>query len=267
MLREAHGADERAGLLGRYGLLLDPGPHVPEAGALQADLGVVDRREVIGRRHPAQVGGEPLVPLRRLDRAHPFRHVPLATALRFEDAAGPKRREQPREQAGVVEDPVEGCVREDRVDGLFQLELQEVAHEQLDPGVIADRRPRVLDHRGRPIDPDHSAPGQALEQLPGHAAAAAPCVEHELVAAEVETGDDAPGPLLLGIGQAIVGGRLPVDRVAHRRLVTGPRSALPAASKASIAASSWSVNPMSSSPWSSRCLVSSSISKRTTPPA
>ena len=85
----------------------------------------------------------------------------------------------------MVEDPVEGCVREDRVDRLGELEVEEVGDAQLDASSPSALRAFAI------IDGEASTPitrpgRQALEQQRGDAAAAAPGVEDRLVAAELE---------------------------------------------------------------------------------
>ena len=65
-----------------------------EAGALQPVLGVADRGVVPGRRHAAEVVGETLVALQRLERALPLGDVALAAACASMRAARPQDREQ-----------------------------------------------------------------------------------------------------------------------------------------------------------------------------
>ena len=58
-----------------------------EAGALEPVARVADRGEVPGRRHAAQVVGEALVALQRLERPLPLGDVALAAALGLQHAA------------------------------------------------------------------------------------------------------------------------------------------------------------------------------------
>ena len=81
-------------------------------------------------------------------------------------------------------------------------------------------------------------------------------------------------PLVLRVGDAVVGLGVPLPGPgvhgppgAHSEVVTGPRSALPAVSNSSIAPERCRVMATSSSPLTSRCLMSSSISNLNTPSA
>ena len=100
-----------------------------------------------------------------------------------------------REEALVVEDPVEGGVGEDRVDRLVELELGEVGDDQLDAARRSPRSSRACSI----IDGDASTPitrpsGSAVEHVPGHPAAAAARVEDGFVSGEVEAVEHLEAP-------------------------------------------------------------------------
>ena len=89
---EVLGEPDRAGERTRVGGL-DRAPLQPDAAgaprtrrARAGRCGVADRGEVPGRRHAAQVVGEALVALQRLERALPLGDVALAAALGLERA-------------------------------------------------------------------------------------------------------------------------------------------------------------------------------------
>src|SRR5690606_35221147 len=129
----------------------------------------------------------------------------LAPALRLELSAGPQGGKEPPEEAVVVEDPVEGRVREDGVHGLTELELGEIPHPQLDPRAEArEVLTGARDHRLRGIDAEHLAPRRALGEQAGEAARPAAGVEHRLVAVQREPRHDLAAPLLLWIGKPVV---------------------------------------------------------------
>ena len=142
-------------------------------------VGLLRRRE---RPRPRPAGQRGLGD--RVDRRLHGRDVAGAAALGDEPAARPQRRVQPLEQPVVVGDPVERRGREDRVDRLVQLELEQVGGEHLD--ARAEPLARLRHHRRRPVDRDDLAARQALDQRGGHAAGAAAGVEHALVAAQLE---------------------------------------------------------------------------------
>ena len=145
------------------------------------------------------------------------RDVAGAAVLGGEPPAGPQRPVQAAEERVVVEHPVEDGAGEDDVDRLLELELGQVGDQSLVPG--PQHRAHLLDHRGRAVDGDDAARGQALDQHRGDPAAAAARVEDALLAAELEAVEDRPRPLLVGDGDALVGGGVPV---------AGRRSSAPA---------------------------------------
>src|SRR5206468_1712397 len=106
----------------------------------------------------------------------------------------------------------------------------------------------LVDHRGRGVDADDRTAREALQQELGYPPATAPGVEDGLIAAELEAVDDGQRPFLLDVRHAVVGRRVPVpmlNLLAHSAVVTGPRSAPPACSKAVIESSPLRVIPMS----------------------
>jgi len=146
----------------------------------------------------------------RRDRVDGGGHVAGAAALGDEPPAGLQRRVQPREQAVVVGDPVERRGREDRVDGAVELELGEIGGEDL--RAAAEPFTGLLDHRLRAVDGDDLAARQALDERRGHAAGPAAGVEHALVAAQVEPVQHVAPHRLLGRGDALIGGCVPLSR-------------------------------------------------------
>ena len=156
--------------------------------------------------------------------------------------------------------------------GLGDLELGEVGHQVV--GAVAEGLTGLLDHRLGGVDAEHPALREALEQLRRDASGAAAGVHHELVAGELEAVEHLEAPLVLRVGDAVVGLGVPLAGPgvhgagrAHSEVVTGPGSARPAASNSSIASARCRVIATSSSPFSRRCLMSSSISNWKTPSA
>ena len=125
---------------------------------------------------------------------------------------------QAREQPLVVGDPVERGRGEDRVDGLAQVELEEVG--AADVHVRRQQRARLLHHRGRAVDRDHAAGGEPLVQQAGDAAGAAARVEHGLVAAEDEAVEHVGAHRGHRRRQALVGGGVPVTRGIRLYVIT-----------------------------------------------
>lgn len=73
------------------------------------------------------------------------RDVALPAALRREPAPVAQRGAQARKERRVIGDPVEGRGGEDRVDGILQLEVEQIAHPHLRP--VAEPPARDLRHR------------------------------------------------------------------------------------------------------------------------
>ncbi len=71
--------------------------------------------------------------------------VALSPTLGHELPARAKRRAQAPEQPVVVGDPVEGRRREDRVDGLLEVELEQIAHAHIHAGPSRRRAAATID--------------------------------------------------------------------------------------------------------------------------
>ena len=110
--------------------------------------------------------------------------VALSPALGAQPPAGPQRGMQETEEQIVIGDPVERGGRENRVDGLVQLELQQVALADVHVG--AAPLTRRGDHRLGHVHRDDPAMRQPLDQRLGDPARSATRVEHRLVAGEGE---------------------------------------------------------------------------------
>ena len=244
-----------------------------EPAALEPRPRVADRGEVVEIAHPAQVRARSARrPRPPRSRASTRRRCPLRrTAPRAPPpgrSAARKRREQPL----VVEDPVKGRVREDGVDGLGERELEQVGLDQLD--AVAEggerlagvRRSSRATRRRR-----HPSAGQALEQVARDAARAAAGVERRSRRRAARAGRGPPGPTPPGgrrPGRRSAASQSVVGRVAHSARGVGPanerRDRLERRrSRRRARASARSRRGHAAS----RCLISSSISKRTTPAA
>ena len=103
---------------------------------------------------------------------------------------------------------MEGRRGEDRVDGLVQLELEQVLHA--DVGLLAESAPCRLHHRGRLVDGDHAAAGQPLTQRLGDPSGPAARVEHDLLAGQLEPLEHLQPERLHGPGYAVVAGPVPL---------------------------------------------------------
>ncbi len=110
--------------------------------------------------------------------------VALSAALGDHASALAQRCSQASEQPLVVGDPVERGRREDRVDGLRQLELEQVG--DADIHVRTESLAGGGHHRGRLVDRDHAPARQPLDQRLGYTPRAAAGVEHGLIAAQLQ---------------------------------------------------------------------------------
>ncbi len=158
--------------------LLEPRVGVLEAGLAQA----ADRRDVVGEQvglgHVAQGLGVRVPGRDVTGHAQGPRDVARAAALRHQAPAGRERREQAREEALVVEDPVEGGRRHDQVDRRLDLQLQQVALAHAHPGGQVGQLARGLgDHPGRAVDRLDGPPRDPLGDDPRHPSGAAAGVE------------------------------------------------------------------------------------------
>ncbi len=139
--------------------------------------------------------------------------VALSPALRQQPPAGAQRAAHAREQPLVVGDPVEGGGREDRVDGLGQLELQEIALAKINLRALKwPGQPLAggVDHRGGLVDRDHAPAWQSLGQRLGDPPRPAAGVEHGLIAAQLESCEHTEPERLHRLGDAVVAGAVPL---------------------------------------------------------
>ena len=166
-------------------------------GAGEPVAGVADRGEVAGRGHPR--AGR-----RRSARRPRSPRAPAATRRRcprpphWASITPPGRSAANRrcEQPLVVEDPVEGRVREDRVDRLVELELEQVRDPTARPGRRtrrgAARACSIID--SEPSTPITRPSGRRSSSRRGHPPAAAAGVEHGLAAGELEASERPRAP-------------------------------------------------------------------------
>jgi hypothetical protein len=194
--------EERPRVLGRDRPGLQPRPDVGEACGAQALRRLAGAGEVPRARPACE---RRMVDAR--DRLCDVGHVARAAALGDELAARLQRGVEAGEQPLVVVDPVEGGGAQDRVDGLVELEVQQVDGERLD--AVAEAPPGLVDHRLRAVDRHHVAVRHPLQQQGGHPPGAAAGVEDPLVAAQVEPLQDVAAPRLLGRGDPVVRGGVP----------------------------------------------------------
>ena len=199
--------------------------------------------------------------------------VALAPALGDEAAAGRSAARRRAKSRSWSSDPVEGRGREDRVDRLVELQLGEVGDQV--GGRSPQPLPRLLDHRLRAVDGD--APGPRAG-----ARSAAPVTRPEPQPASSTVSSPLSSSRSSTSSPTRLRGRRPrrrsrrpsrgagVHRAAMRRserrrdrAARGAAGAL----EASIAAAFSSVMPMSSRPFSRRCLTSGSTSNSKTPAA
>lgn len=140
------------------------------------------------------------------------------------------RLAQRGEERVVVLDPVEGRVGEDDVDRLRKPQLDQVLAK--DRRALAEALARVRGHRGCNVDAVDASLGDAAHELGRNATRTAARVEHDLVAPECVSVELLERPLELRIGDAVVGGGVPIPGrpqvlIAvggrHSAVVTGPR--------------------------------------------
>ena len=207
-------------------------------------LGVVDaRRSSAMSGMPRRYGEKRSSPSTASTARFHSATFPMPAALRLDHAAGPQRREQTRRRAAGGRGS-SGRSRSRRRRRPARARSSSSRSETISStrspnGAEASRA--MLDHRRRGVDADHPALGQAVEQVAGDPSRAAAGVEHGLVAGEVEPLEHLEAPLLLRIGDPVVGRRVPVDAAAaprselRRRRRAATRCA---ASKAEISCSS-----------------------------
>ena len=114
--------------------------------------------------------------------------------LHGELTAGGQRGRQPREERGVVVDPVQRGVREHEVEGLGGRPLGNVA--ELEGQAFARVRRASLEHRARGVEPERGARSGPLVQRAG-----------ELAGAATEIDDAPPGARLDQVEQVEERGR------------------------------------------------------------
>lgn len=77
--------------------------------------------------------------------------------------------------------------RQDRVHGLFELQLEQVEQPDLDPAIGSGQPfPGRLHHRGGCVDGDDPSPGQALEKRLGDTPGATARIEDRLIARQFQ---------------------------------------------------------------------------------
>ena len=219
---EHHGAEVLAHVVGLHAHVLGPGADAGEADPLEPRRGVRGRLEV-PRPGPALERGLG----DGVDRGLHGRDVARPAALGDDPAARAERRGQALEEPVVVGDPVEGGGREDRVDGLVQLQLEQVGDEHLD--ARAEPLPRLLDHRGRAVDGDDVAARQPLHSAAVTRPVPQPASSTRSSPSQLEAVEHLAPHRLQRRGDALVGGGVPIPRpFAH-----SPSTSLSASSAAS----------------------------------
>ena len=169
------------------------------------------RRSSTARSKPSKCGGEGSRRRRpRRSLARSSATLPCAAALgdeRGRRAAAP--RAGARRGASWSRIQWKTALEKTTSTGSLELELGQVGDQvarRRSPSALA----RLLDHRGGAVDGDHAALGQALDQHRGDPAAAAAGVEHASRRRAARAGRGPRSrPLLLGIGDPVVGLRRP----------------------------------------------------------
>ena len=108
----------------------------------------------------------------------------------------------------MVEDPVEGGGRQDGVDGLLELELQQIETAHVGVGPRVARGPR--DHRGGRVDGDHPALRQPLDERLGDPPGAAAGIQHVSSPRSSSRVEDLEPERLHRSGDAVVGLAVPL---------------------------------------------------------
>jgi hypothetical protein len=153
----------------------------------------------------------------RCERRLDGRDVAAATALCGEAATGLEHGGEMAEQRVVVEDPVERGRREDGVDRRAHRQRRgEVGKDELDAVAVCLEAPACfVEHRRRRVERHDVAVQELVEELlrdpPGTAAG----VQHSLVAAERQAGQNGGSPASLGGGNAVVRGGIPFGGHGH----------------------------------------------------
>jgi hypothetical protein len=203
---------ELARVLGPLWRGLQPALRAGEAGGEQAPLGLA-RAGVVPRRSPAEeVLGVGTTRENRLGVPAQHVDVALSPALRDELPARAQRGVQAREQAIVIGDPVKRRRRQDRVDRLLQLDLQQVSHAHVD---ARQTLACGVDHRLRGVYGDRTPTRQALDQQLRDPPRAAAGVEHGLVAAQLQPLQHLASERLHRPGDAVIAAAVPFSRLRH----------------------------------------------------
>ena len=243
---EPHVVERQRARLGRRAPRRRRAPAAPRAAGPDAGRGTTVRSELGGSRAVDRLGSQPaarlvepgssgalrLLGARRSSRARdaprsaarraraPATSSAIAcaarrrcrpAALRRQAATGPQRRAQASKSASWSRIQWKIAVEKTASTGSASSSSSRSATSSL----VRGRRRRSLclarssTASRRPRSPVR---GQPLEQQRGDAAAAAAGVEHRLVALQLEPLEDLPRPLLLGIGDAVIGRGVPVAR-------------------------------------------------------
>ena len=125
------------------------------------------------------------------------RKVPDAPALRHEFPAGAQRREQTREQALVIEHPVECRRTKDDVDPLLKWQRGNVGDDGTRVGERPERFRGDVDHGRRFIYRDDKPITEPLGQQRGQPSCTRAGVHGDFVASELESREDLLSPLEL----------------------------------------------------------------------
>src|SRR3712207_9113505 len=118
----------------------------------------------------------------------------------------------------VVQDPVKGRGREDHVNRLLHLQLEDVPPFNPYPRLLREPPPRRLDHGLRSVDGQHAPAGQVPQEELGHPPRPAPHVHGGLVTPQAppsqEDLEKVRAPAGLRRGDRLVLGGVPFERQA-----------------------------------------------------
>jgi hypothetical protein len=156
---------------------------------------------------------EELVPLRLCaERLHLFNDrsgISRTGHLGDEASTGPERPRNSGQDRPMVDDPVEGGVREDEVELGVEAELTGIGLAEAEVEVARrwERVAREAHHLGREVDTEHAPGRHEASQLGGHLAVAAPDVQDAFGAGEPQFAEQLARPsLLLGRVTVVVPG-------------------------------------------------------------
>ena len=118
---------------------------------------------------------------------------------------------QAAEHRRVVRNPVKDGVAENPIHLVRQFKILQAGLDKLNPFAKSrEPLPRLRQHLRRKIQRNHCARRQPAQQFFGQPPAAAPCVQHPLVASQFQSLQHGHSPLELRIGEIVVGHRIPV---------------------------------------------------------